>query len=385
MIHRLSPHVMDPEGMLQTLKTIQGMADFAGYTLLAKTVADIYQCETSFITTEYGFDIFLHVPMAKDEDRLKLYLHLPIPVEISENKVLTITPSKPLIAIDPISTKFKVMDAAELATCKKFGGIFLCTDRNVVRFAASADASGADEPDMCVYHLFKEHHAEIKKVCPILMDSPKPGAIPVSANEFYLMSRNYTQGQILCPGKDPRSFSVRHVTKVTLPKGCSARTDTHEVTAAMDVASPIQTVEFTWPSSKADLLGDFTVAEVERMGDYNDNHLVQELPARLDSARRFHEEREATDRHRTIAYAVWSLFLATLLAAAYGSWKGYRFYKTNRDKILWQIPEFLQNGATELRDMMHLVRRRPEHRPQSPTGPGLELHQDQPASVLNIA
>jgi hypothetical protein len=47
--------------------------------------ADVFQCKASYLVYPGGFEIFVHIPMAKAEDTFNLFRYRHIPVPISAN------------------------------------------------------------------------------------------------------------------------------------------------------------------------------------------------------------------------------------------------------------------------------------------------------------
>jgi hypothetical protein len=64
----------------------------SSYKLLVIKPADIFQCKASDLVIPGFFETFVHVPMAKVEDRFNLFWYLHIPVPISANTSIWIKP-----------------------------------------------------------------------------------------------------------------------------------------------------------------------------------------------------------------------------------------------------------------------------------------------------
>lgn len=258
---RLSPLIMQPNAMGTALSEIREEARKQGFQLLAKTVADIYQCEVSFLTTDTGFELFVHVPLAKDDEILNLHLHLPIPIELPNDKMLLIKPPQRLIATDAQKSVFRTMEPGDLTACKQMGGIYLCDNSNLVRVTDGLE--GLDEPNACAFHLLKSNFEAIQRICPMVITDPINDAIAVTPSEFYFMSVTDHQADVFCGKIHQRSFPARRVTHQKITPGCTAKTRSHTVTAAVDVLPKGVPVAYNWPDSNAFVLRNLTPEQVQ--------------------------------------------------------------------------------------------------------------------------
>lgn len=381
LMHRVSPLILPRKHMRKILRAATAKARAQGYELLADTVASIYQCEASFaVDKDGGLSIYVHVPMAREEDRLKLYKHLPIPMRSSTHSLVTVLPTKNLIAIDPANTKFKVMTSADLTTCKLVGGVFVCKDSNVVRLAAPLqahdDTDKRAEPDLCIFYLYRKMMSDIPKVCPAIIDSPKDDAIAVSGREFFVMSRAPELGRLFCPGRSEAPLDLAVVSKVTLEPGCSLVTKSHTVTASLDIASEILTFEYNWDGGVKAILGKLTKDQVEEIGirkmqaeikespsylsdiqarmdddaQHNwemaqlmklqraqellaGNHNVTALPVIIGNNSDFIDTQDAEKAERTVNRIAWGLLLVTALALVIASILIYRHSSRVRSRV----------------------------------------------------
>ena len=373
---RLSPLMLPPDQMIEVLAEITQMAELKGYRILARSTADMYQCEVSFITHPEGFYIFVHVPMAKQDDTLHLYRHLPIPIEVNPGEMLTINPIKSVIATDTDRTKFRAIDFSDLADCTKMGSTYMCIDSNFIRFAKGTPLV---EPSTCVYHLLTENKRMIQQTCPMSVTGPTEDAIAVSATEFFLMSSYDHQGRITCNGELHDTFSTRHVAHITMPPGCTARTDSHEVTASLDVAVEGKPVAYYWPPPNSAITGALSATQIANFSDsrqalleipkiVEQQHLdklqrLREETRRIEEAKQDRlvmEELQKEGQLRTQTYVTWGLVLLLLLIICVAAYYAHRWYRTNGTKfselLAWIIPEQLQDGGQQLREFMHAIK-----------------------------
>ena len=424
--HRASPHLFTAASLQSTLQTATKSAKAMGYKLLAKTAADVYQCEASFTTHERGITIFVHLPMAQKDDILSLFKHLPLPMRVSDGSMITVFPAKDMIAIDPKGKEFRVLHSSELTACKHMGHQYICDNANVVLRSAAIDLKEPNlDPDLCVFFLYKAAKAHIRQVCPVHIDYPRPNALQVSPSDFYMITTEEEVAETNCPGETQKMFIANGVVKVSLKPGCSAATSTHIVTASLDIAVTGKTWGYDWTDAPITLLGDITVSEADYLNRIRRSNAtgipsdVKELRAFLTSniitsgyhaaalrsadltallkgnarrsqaeqakAERLFEERWGEDNkeeasrswtHRILAYAGWTLLILSILLTIFGFIKIYRVFKANPARMLKMIPEFLITSAGEIQEVIQRARFDRHHRRQSAQLPPSNMEMD---------
>ena len=407
MLHRASPQLFTAEEMQAMLEQATKEAAAHGYELLPMEAAHVYQCETSFVSDEDGITIYVHMPMAQTDDNLYLYQHLPLPMPISDGSVITVYPSKNMIAIDAYDKVFRVLHSEDLGACKHMGPRYVCENANVVSRVSGVDPEDPN-PDLCVYYLYTKAKSVIRDVCPVHIDFPRATALQVSGRDFYVVVTEEETGHTWCPGSDePHKFDAVGTMKVTLEPGCSAETKAHRIVGSLDVDVEVKTYEYPWNNAPAMLLGDVTRKEADIIGsllhrnytnvpknvkdvrDYlrgNDlkisyRDLVQtatnaniSAEASKATAAEFKadeekfkvqwealiqtekEEVQQSWTHRILSYIGWALLIMLLLATPFLFFKGRTYIRANKAKILAKIPTFLLNDAPELRELIRFAR-----------------------------
>ena len=262
MHHRLSLHAISEPSLRDALANFSATADSLGFGLLVNSVSDALQCEASFAATKEGLDIFLHVPLAGIDDHLALYQHLEVPVQVTDDVFMTFRPSQDLLAISRDEGRFKQMSMGQLTQCSKLGQIYLCPHENVVRKAHSLRSS---DPSACLFFLFKQDYGRINDSCPIHLLGPTDAAAAILSTEFLLSSRTRHVGKVTCPDGSSTRFSAEHVTRVVVPPGCRADTDSWTASAALDLTVQARTIVFGWAGDLSALLRHIDLAAYSRL------------------------------------------------------------------------------------------------------------------------
>jgi hypothetical protein len=225
---------------------------------------------TSFISTETGFDLFLHIPMAGDDDYLDLYRMLPIPTQISPDSMMYFEPTRDIIAVSSDDKSFKTMDTAQLNRCKKAGSTYLCENGNVVRHVAESKEGkngGSPEEDLCLYYLFTKNTQAAAETCPIHLRTPTDTAIQVGPTEFLLHNRVDTLINVKCGSAPTERIDVAQPIRKKFAPGCKITSDHYTAVASSDLqdSSPRLMVEYTWPVPLETLLEGINISHVEEL------------------------------------------------------------------------------------------------------------------------
>jgi len=314
---RLNPTVIVEGEMTDILYNLHKMTSAHGFRLLVKNAAEGLQCATSFVSTEAGYDLFLHIPMATAEDSLDLYKLLPIPSQISPDSMMTFEPTKTIIAISRDDSKFKTMHQSQLSECTQAGTIYLCENENVVRrinrgHDKGINGDGTSEEDMCLYYLFTQDTEKAAAICPIHLRKPTDTAVQIGPTEFLFHNQVDQQASIVCEGLPTERVNVAQPTRRKLAPGCQVITDHYYAVASSDVEdnAPRMTVEYVWPVPIQTLLADVDVKHFEALREQQNR--LQPVPTLLTGVREMVEE--ARQRASQAALFSWGQIIAITVA-----------------------------------------------------------------------
>ena len=298
--HRLAPSVLDKgqaDVILQQLKT---EAENAGYRLLLKNKADLFQCETSFIADKDGYEVFVHVPMAYEDDSLKVFKFIPIPAQLSTESAFQFKPEHDVIAMGPQNEYFQIMHMAELAQCTLKGSSYLCENANVVRSKEGALAAPED-PNNCLYFLMTRNYEAIKTSCPVDIRERQNGAFQVNENEFIFQNVKDETGTTTCANSlHSETWNGDERQQVNIPPGCWAETTTFRATATRNIPLSTWSVEYHWEEPLTDIIGTLDVEKYERLA--KDAQDLTEVPHSLIGINSWIREETDSTLHKTFSW-----------------------------------------------------------------------------------
>jgi hypothetical protein len=111
------------------------------------------------------------------------------------------------------------------------------------------------DPALCLFALFARQFTLARETCRTRIGGTDSAMRMVSPNAFWSYGGEAHRGLVTChgnkPGKlDTNSFTASGLSKITLPNGCSAETDTHIFAVANDGFDRAETdyiVAYVWP------------------------------------------------------------------------------------------------------------------------------------------
>jgi Baculovirus F protein len=303
LLHRLSPNLGTSEAFQRTLSQTNRQAEKKGYRLLINSVADLFQCETSFITRPGAIDIFVHIPMAHKNDDLMLYEQIPIPVQIpNSSSFVSVKPDRNVLAISADGQRYKAMKIADLSRCTHTGQNYLCREENVYRKAESTPITNTKkvvDDEQCLYFLFQQNYAGINLTCPMHIQGPSNSARAITGTKFILTSNPPHMGTISCANGTTSRFSANPVTVLNIPPGCSAETNTHVVTSTLDINAEVKMVAFSWPFPITTLLHQL---DLDLLKELQTIHPLEDIPTEASDATAWAQAKKEYHQHKTTSY-----------------------------------------------------------------------------------
>jgi hypothetical protein len=233
-------------------------AKAAGLEPVAKHLLDYLQMETSFVAGQEGFSTLVHVPLIDMKSALTIWEHHILPIPLSHGLYLSLGPADYThLAVTQDLGLYRAMTRAEFNTCRRVGEFYLCNRGLVVTKAPKLEAPPPPwkDPALCLFALFARRFELARETCRTTIGGTESAMRMVSPNSFGSYNNTAHRGLVTCSGTDAggpesKSFRASGLTKITLPRGCTAETDTHIFAAADDGFSRSEneyTVSYVWP------------------------------------------------------------------------------------------------------------------------------------------
>jgi hypothetical protein len=293
------------------LRELDASARSMGYELLVNKPSDVFQCRASYLVAPGGFEIFVHVPMAKKEDIFNLFRYLYIPVPVADGMTILIKPRHDLLAITGDETKFTTAPSAMLTSCQNTGAHFLCPDSNTYQMVKE-DAQASRSEDACLFELYRRDVQGVKAACKSVVGPPGDAVFAVAQGLYVFTNQHPHKGIITCSDGSSSSFNAGPSTLVELRPGCTAKSLTHAATAPMDISQTVPSVIAVWPEDPVKLLAGVDLAYMAEIAGRPDIRAL--IPEDAAEAAAWLQDREAEEAQTTTGWAHTGLIIAICLA-----------------------------------------------------------------------
>lgn len=306
-----------------------------GQELLSTHFTDWLQYEASFVATEVGFDILLHVPLAARQTMMTIHRFHPLPIALDDHLHLQFRPGTYThLSISADRTIFRAMTQAEFNTCRRVGPHLLCDLGTVARRSPPIDLlPTSKDPELCLFALYTRRFQLATRVCETDVVTAPDVMVMLSPNTFAYYTTRPQAAHIRCPHGTPTTseVSVVNTTVITIPFGCIGVTDTFTFGAA-DASFSRPASEwrssYDWPAAVRDITDGVDSKAIQNLVKDSDHvlHMASRVSLRTatDAKELASAEAEAWNSHRTITPAI-----ATLLAIATGCYTAYLHFRLN--------------------------------------------------------
>jgi hypothetical protein len=269
MHRRIAPATIQNLDLPALGKQIAAYAQEKGMVPVAKFYSDWLQVEASFIASDNGFDVIIHLPLMEPGSEMDIYRHVHLPIPLSAQYHLSVDSGMEYLAVSSDANLFRAMPAAELLLqCHRVGYLYLCPLGNVVRSAPSNNEITAGANDQtCLWALFTQRYEAARTLCDQTITTRAPMVVQLSPSRFAVYSIDDHQGHIRCrhtKGQQAIPFPAHHITMVTLQPGCWARTATHRFSSSASSYTRPEgdwEISFKWPYSSEEMANGLNMTQ----------------------------------------------------------------------------------------------------------------------------
>lgn len=269
--------------------------------------SDIFQYDASFVNTDYGFDIYAHIPLMSEgssrveDSTMNIYRHIPLPFPIKDDIYLYLQSEMSYIAVSADKTYFKAMRQEDLDDCKAYGTFYACKTGNVVtrspEYKSFFHNDGPFKPpvkadDLCIWALFYQQYQHAVNLCNTKLADAREKVIQISATEFAVYSPTPHQARMTCQdNRDGRqlAFSANTANIVSIPHGCTAYTKNHRFSPS-DTAytrdAHLWRIHFTWPVNTQSLTHNLDLDAFSKLRKDISSPIANHSSVHLDDALR---------------------------------------------------------------------------------------------------
>ena len=283
LMGRLSPSVLLEVDTARVTARIERIAKSRGMVQLANHLSDWLQFEATLVATKEGADIILHVPLVDDAAIMHIYQFHPLPIPLGHDLHLSLDPAPfTYLAVDRRMEKFRALTLAQLQACRSVGLFRLCDFGSVVRHAPKTEDQWPDHIDgeLCLFALMAREFRLAGRVCTSHIGSQEAALVQLGPSTFASYSTTADRGTVECHGTSAShlAFTIGNLSKISLPFGCTAMTNTHTFSSADDSLTrddddAYVALEYEWPTPITDLTQDLDLKAWADLHNRSQAHL----------------------------------------------------------------------------------------------------------------
>ena len=212
--------------------------------------------------------------------------------------------------------------------------------------------------EVCVFALFARRFTLAARTCELAIGDGPDTVIQVGPRQFASYSSVAHEGKVTCSTDRHRAheaFTVHNLNEISLPKGCSAETDSHVFTSADSSFTRDEaqwTIGYSWPVDTHGMLVGMNTERFAEMVTHSENafNLTTQAEFLLDNALRdIQQHKEDLDSewdkiHRSYSPIIWGVFVGLILLLAIAVLTLGYFLR----KVYSQLPAALQKQLPAL-------------------------------------
>ena len=95
---RVNSQMLEAQTLGDLFKEARDKAAESGYELMITAPMDIEQCTASYVLTDSGFTVFIHVPLTHADQKMQMHRLHTVPFQVTANVYLDIQAEEQIIA-----------------------------------------------------------------------------------------------------------------------------------------------------------------------------------------------------------------------------------------------------------------------------------------------
>ncbi len=227
-VHRLAPGVYSEESLESIVSYAKDLASKKGLQNFIQHTSDLYQLETSFLYNPDNktFITILHIPLVRQENLLKMYKYLPMPLNsqlTSNHSLMPNVGNMDIIAVGDQET-YKVLSDSDLHLCRRLANTHFCKNSNVVSINRRAT---------CLSSIFTADPESTRQQCKFKVSPTEEAVYQKAKNEYTVFTKHPMYVQEVCQGdqmeakRNPHSRIVNNGETISVRSGCKIITREH--------------------------------------------------------------------------------------------------------------------------------------------------------------
>ena len=212
-------------------------AEKRGLIPLAMHASDWLALQASFVETDTGFDVLLHVPIIKPRSLLAIYKNARVPIPAGDGLHMAIGGDRlQYIAVSTDRQAFKAFTEDDWQQCQQLGTFQLCDFGHTLRNVPHGLPRHKDE-GLCLFYLLTRNFKAASIACDIFIGQQTEILQRTGPREFLSYTHDPIEARMDCEGNSNAfnhhlAFTLSGSQKITLPPNCWVTTPSHTFASA---------------------------------------------------------------------------------------------------------------------------------------------------------
>lgn len=165
-----SPKMFTTGAVSDSVRALQMKAAKNGFELSFSDLNDLARAPLSYVVVKNCIFVFIHIPVVT-KTRLNLYALIDAPMRSQHGKTVRVQTDNKFLAINDNNDEFIEMNAAEMTSCVKYAGIYVCPIGRISKNARAGCLSALFLSDkeahsVCNFLVTKESMESVTQVSP---------------------------------------------------------------------------------------------------------------------------------------------------------------------------------------------------------------------------
>ena len=217
----------------------------------------LFQCPTSFMKTEDGIIVLIHIFLVQSDQIFSLYRYSPFPISLSDKVQVLVTPPKQLFGLSATSNTqnekqlYIELNEMDLLECVSFNEIHVCPKLSVLSHISFPS---------CLSSLYFVDHSLAISLCKLHITPIKDRVIPLKRNHFLAFTTNPKSYEIFCYSNQTRvtGLQLKETQEIVVPDNCYVDLPSFRLFSQTDLYVSSEIKSYQWNIEPAKMFLELT-------------------------------------------------------------------------------------------------------------------------------
>ena len=241
--HRFHHTVLSKEGAKIALDEIKKLAKTKGLVPVINNPQQFSQLETSYMLTDKGINLVIHLPLASEETTFSIYKYNSLPIMIGEKVYARIQPKNEILAVGREESngrpRYLEISSYDLDLCLALGDVYICKNQQIFNRPSQ---------NTCLYSLFIGSHEAARDQCELELEHKRyDQVVSIGSDEFLYYAASPSSFVFECQNNSIiRGHQLAAVTKIKVPPFCRAKTKSYILNRENDLYKQQTPLKWAW-------------------------------------------------------------------------------------------------------------------------------------------